>query len=171
MLKKKKIILKDNDIMEELKLCSTIKLCQMDELEENDRKLVETAMEATDNSYSPYSKFRVGAAVKLDNGMVIKGANQENAAFSITICAERSAIYAAQAQHPDNAILSIAIAARNENGFTNEPVSPCGMCRQAMVEIEQKYSQPIHILLYGKKGVYVMDSIGCLMPLSFVDLN
>ena len=157
--------------MEHLNIHADIKFCQIDELSSDDRALVETAMEATDNSYSPYSKFRVGAAIKLADGKVIKGANQENAAFSITICAERSAIYAAQAQVPDQPIVCIAIAARNEDGFTHEPVSPCGMCRQAMVEIEQKYSQPIHILLYGKKGIYVMDSISNLMPLSFVDLK
>ncbi len=157
--------------MEKVNVFSDIRLCQMEELAEEDKVLVETAIQATDNSYSPYSKFRVGAAVRLEGGKVIKGANQENAAFSVTICAERSAIFAAQANYPDKAILSIAIAARNEDGFTQEPVSPCGTCRQAMVEIEQKYSQPLHILLYGKKGVYVMDSIRNLMPLSFTDLK
>ncbi len=157
--------------MEKVNVFSDIRLCQMDELAEEDKVLVETAIQATDNSYSPYSKFRVGAAVRLEGGKVIKGANQENAAFSVTICAERSAIFAAQANYPDEAILSIAIAARNEDGFTQEPVSPCGTCRQAMVEIEQKYSQPLHILLYGKKGIYVMDSIRNLMPLSFTDLK
>lgn len=157
--------------MEKVNVFSDIRLCQMEELAEEDKVLVETAIQATDNSYSPYSKFRVGAAVRLEGGKVIKGANQENAAFSVTICAERSAIFAAQANYPDKAILSIAIAARNGDGFTQEPISPCGTCRQAMVEIEQKYSQPLHILLYGKKGVYVMDSIRNLMPLSFTDLK
>ena len=153
--------------MEKVNVSSDIRLCQIEELVDEDKELVQTAIQATDNSYSPYSKFRVGAAVRLAGGKVIKGANQENAAFPVTICAERSAIFAAQANYPDKAILSIAIAARNEEGFTQEPVSPCGSCRQVMVEIEQKYSQPLHILLYGKKGVYVMDSIRNLMPLSF----
>lgn len=157
--------------MEEMKIFSDIKLCQMEELSEEDRTLVETAMKATDNSYSPYSHFRVGAAVRLSDGKVIQGANQENAAFSVTICAERSAIFAAQANYPQLPIVSIAISARNAEGYTYEPVSPCGSCRQAMVEIEQKYSQPLHILLYGKNGVYVMDSIRNLMPLSFVDMK
>ena len=157
--------------MEKLKIYSNIEFCQIGELDNNDRRLVELAMEATDNSYSPYSKFRVGAAVRLSDGKIIKGANQENAAFSVTICAERSAIFAAQANYPEQPVISIAIAARNEKGYTEEPISPCGSCRQAMDEIEQKYSQPIRILLYGKKGVYVMDSIRNLMPLSFVDLN
>ncbi len=157
--------------MEKVNVFSDIRLCQMDELASEDKVLVETAMQATDNSYSPYSKFRVGAAVRLAGGKVVMGANQENAAFSVTICAERSAIFAAQANYPDKAIVSIAIAARNEDGFTQEPVSPCGSCRQAMVEIEQRYSQPLHILLYGKKGIYVMDSISNLMPLSFTDMK
>lgn len=157
--------------MEKVEVFSDIKLCQMDELSEPDRQLVEQAISATDNSYSPYSKFRVGAAVRLADGRTVKGANQENAAFSVTICAERSAIFAAQANYPEQAIVSIAIAARNDDGFTEQPVSPCGSCRQAMVEIEQKHSQPIHILLYGRKGVYVMDSIRNLMPLSFVEMK
>lgn len=157
--------------MEKVNVFSDIRLCQMDELASEDKVLVETAMQATDNSYSPYSKFRVGAAVRLAGGKVVMGANQENAAFSVTICAERSAIFAAQANYPDKAIVSIAIAARNEDGFTQEPVSPCGSCRQAMVEIEQRYSQPLHILLYGKKGIYVMNSISNLMPLSFTDMK
>ena len=157
--------------MEKVNVSSDIRLCQIEELVDEDKELVQTAIQATDNSYSPYSKFRVGAAVRLAGGKVIKGANQENAAFPVTICAERSAIFAAQANYPDKAILSIAIAARNEEGFTQEPVSPCGSCRQVMVEIEQKYSQPLHILLYGKKGVYVMDSIRNLMPLSVTDLK
>lgn len=155
--------------MENVNIPVDIKLYQFDELSTEEQELVSVAKEATDNSYSPYSHFRVGAAIRLADGSIIKGANQENAAFSITICAERSAIYAAQAQHPELAITAIAICARNEAGFTDEPCAPCGMCRQAMVEIEQRYRQPLHILLYGEKGIYVMDSIKNLMPLSFVD--
>lgn len=155
--------------MENLNIKLDISKCTVDELSEQDSILVATAKEATNNSYSPYSHFCVGAAVLLSDGTIVKGANQENAAFSVTICAERSAIFAAQAQHPELAIKAIAIAARNAEGFTKEPVSPCGSCRQAMVEMEQKYSQPIHILLYGENGIYVMDSIRNLMPLSFTD--
>ncbi len=157
--------------MKELKIYSDIKCCQVEELSSQDKILVEKAKEATSNSYSPYSHFRVGAAIRLSDGRIVKGANQENAAFSVTICAERSAIFAAQANYPELPIVSIAIAARNDNGYTGKPVSPCGSCRQAMVEIEQKYSQPIHIILYGKEEVYVMDSVRNLMPLSFVDMK
>lgn len=142
----------------------------MEELNEQDRSLVERAMKATDNSYSPYSHFRVGAALLLEGGKVITGANQENAAFSVTICAERSAIFAAQAQYPESPIRAIAIAARSEDGFTSNPISPCGSCRQAMVEIENRYGLPLHILLYGRNTVYVMDSIRNIMPLSFQEL-
>lgn len=157
--------------MEKLNIQSDIKFCSVGELSVDDMRLVTIAMDSTKNSYSPYSKFKVGAAVRLSDGTIIRGANQENAAFSVTICAERSAIFAAQANHPELPITAIAIAACNEQGFTNEPIAPCGTCRQAMVEIEQKYGTPLHILLYGQKGVYVMDSIRNLMPLSFFDMK
>lgn len=157
--------------MEKLKIYTDIAKCQVEELSDKDKELVQCAMKATDNSYSPYSKFRVGAAIRLSDDSIIIGANQENAAFSVTLCAERSAIFAAQAQHPELSITSIAIAARNEDGFTETPVSPCGSCRQEMVEIEQRYSKPLHILLYGKNCVYAMDSIKNLMPLSFVEMK
>ncbi len=155
--------------MEKLDITLDIKKCALEELNDTDRMLVETAKQATSNSYSPYSHFCVGAAVLLADGTVVKGANQENAAFSVTICAERSAIFAAQAQYPQQAIKAIAIAARNAEGFTPTPVSPCGSCRQAMVEIEMKYAQPLHILLYGEKEIYVAESIRSLMPLCFTD--
>lgn len=156
--------------MKKLNVDISISSYSVEELSEQDRMLVEKAMKATDNSYSPYSHFKVGAAILLDDGIVMTGANQENAAFSVTICAERSAIFAAQAQHPELPIRAIAIAARNDGGFTNKPVSPCGACRQAMVEIENRYGQPLHILLYGKNAVYVMDSVRNIMPLSFQEL-
>ena len=156
--------------MKKLDVDININSCAEEELNEQDRMLVERAMKATDNSYSPYSHFRVGAALLLDDGTVITGANQENAAFSVTICAERSAIFAAQAQHPELPIRAIAIAARNDEGYTNNPISPCGSCRQAMVEIENRYGQPLHILLYGKGAVYVMDSVKNIMPLSFQEI-
>lgn len=157
--------------MEKLKISVNIIKCHLSELDKNEAELVEAAKKATENSYSPYSHFQVGAAIRLSDGRIIIGANQENAAFSVTICAERSAIFAAQAHYPHLAIKSIAIAARNKDGYTLEPVSPCGSCRQAIVEIEQRYSSQIRILLYGKNCVYTMDSIRNLMPLSFTDMK
>ena len=155
--------------MEKLKIYSNIEFCQIGELDNNDRRLVELAMEATDNSYSPYSKFRVGAAVRLSDGKIIKGANQENAAFSVTICEERSAIFAAQANYPEQPITTLAIAARNVNGMMPKPITPCGACRQVILEIEERYRRPVRILLYGTEGVYIVSSVRDLLPLCFVD--
>ena len=126
-------------------------------------------MGATDNSYSPYSKFRVGAALRLADGTEIIGANQENAAFPVTLCAERTAIFAAQAQYPAQPIVALAVAARNENGFTEDPVTPCGSCRQVILEIEQRYNQSVKIYLYGTRGVYVINTVRDLLPLCFVE--
>lgn len=153
--------------MQKMTLASTVTKCKMEELSIDDRQLVESAIEASKRSYSIYSHFSVGAAVRLDDGTVIQGCNQENAAFSPTICAERSAIFAAGAQHPERAIVSIAIAARNSEGLVERPISPCGVCRQVMVEVEHRYHRQLHILLYGKECIYAMDGISTLMPLSF----
>lgn len=148
-----------------------IRFCQLDELSAEDQELVQAAIKATDNSYSPYSNFRVGAAIRLADGSIVLGANQENAAFPSGLCAERTAIFAAQAQRPDQAILCLAIAARSAEGLLSEPVTPCGSCRQVMTEIEDRYKRPMRVLLYGTNGVYVMDSVKDLMPLSFVSEN
>ncbi|MCQ2127875.1 MAG: cytidine deaminase [Bacteroidaceae bacterium] len=139
----------------------------LDELSEAEQKLVQKAMKATDNSYAPYSQFRVGAAVLMDNGVTYIGANQENAAYPLGLCAERTAIFAANAQHPKNKIVALAIAARTPNGFTDVPVSPCGSCRQVILEVETRYKQPIRILLYGTEGIYVVDSVKEILPLQF----
>lgn len=142
---------------------------QLDELSEDERHLVQTAIKATDNSYANYSHFRVGAALLLGDGSVVIGANQENAVFPLGLCAERTAIFAAQAQRPDQPILKLAIAARNADGLTRVPVSPCGSCRQVILEMEERYHQPIRILLYGTEGILAIDSVRDLLPLCFVD--
>ena len=143
----------------------------INELSDSERELIEAAKKATDNSYSPYSHFRVGAALCLSDGRIVIGANQENAAFPSGLCAERSAIFAAQSNWPEQSIESIAIAARNENGFVAVPVSPCGSCRQVMLEMEERYKNPIRVLLYGTQGVHVINSVKDLLPLCFVDAN
>lgn len=148
-----------------------IRFCHFEELAEEDRQLVEMAIEATNNAYAKYSNFRVGATVRLENGLLMKGANQENAAFPVTLCAERTAIFAAQANYPEQPITAIAIAAKNENGLLSEPITPCGSCRQVMLEIEDRYKRPLRILLYGQNGVYIVDTVKDLMPLSFVDVS
>ena len=156
--------------MKELEINPKIWEVQMDELTDEERSLVELAQEGTNRSYSPYSHFHVGAALKLQNGVTFIGCNQENAAFPSGICAERSALFAAGAQYPDQPVVMLAIAARNEEGvFTEHPVSPCGPCRQVLIETETRFHQPVRILLYGQRCVYVVDSIKQLMPLSFTE--
>ena len=111
--------------MKDLKLKVQIKECQMDELSDEDKSIVRLAIESTASSYAPYSQFHVGACLLLADGTVVRGCNQENAAFPAGICAERSAIFAAGAQHPGQAVKSLAIAARDRNGeLTRQPVAP-----------------------------------------------
>jgi cytidine deaminase len=156
--------------MKDLQLKIQIRECQMDELTSDEQFLVEKAIESTNNSYAPYSNFHVGAAIQLENGEVLPGCNQENAAFPAGLCAERSAIFAAGAQYPEVPITMLAIAARNTKGeLTEEPVSPCGTCRQVLIETETRHGQSIRILLYGKRCIYVMEGIRNLMPLSFTE--
>lgn len=156
--------------MKDLKTELQIKECQMDELSKVDRALIEIAIENTAHSYAPHSQFHVGASVLLADNTVIRGCNQENAAFTAGICAERSAIFAAGAQYPDLPVKAIAIAARDRKGqLTSEPVTPCGTCRQVLAETEKRFAQPIHILLYGQKRIYMMDGIKNLLPLSFTE--
>ena len=156
--------------MKKLNLNLNIIDCQLSELSESDQQLVQMAIEATDRSYARYSHFRVGAALELQNGMRIMGCNQENAAFPAGICAERSAIFAAGAQYPDQPVVTLAIAARDPKGeLTEEPVSPCGTCRQVVIETETRFNHPVRIILYGQRRIFVMDGIRHLMPLSFTE--
>jgi cytidine deaminase len=157
--------------MEELTLKSTIRVAQWSELTDEERKVIEVAKESTYNSYAPYSHFHVGAGLLLKNGLILPGCNQENAAFPSGLCAERSAIFAAGAQYPDQPVIMLAIAVRNDKGeFLEEPASPCGSCRQVIIETETRFKQPVRILLYGTKHTYVMDGIKELMPLSFTQI-
>lgn len=149
----------------------TVTCYALDELPNTDQELIGKAIEATGNSYAEYSHFHVGAALRLYDGKIVIGANQENAAFPSGLCAERTAIFAAQANYPDQPVEALAIAARNDNGLVEEPVSPCGACRQVMVGIEERYGRPMRVLLYGKSSVYVVQSARDLLPLSFVDAN
>lgn len=156
--------------MKELNLKPVIMECQMEELSNDEQFLLQKAIESTNNSYAKYSHFHVGAAIQLANGVVLPGCNQENAAFPAGLCAERSAIFAAGAQYPGEAVEKIAIAAREPGGdLTAEPISPCGTCRQVMIETETRFDTPIRILLYGRNRIYVMDGIKNLMPLSFTE--
>jgi cytidine deaminase len=162
---------KNRNIMKELTLKSVIQVADFNELTDQERELVEQAKASTYNSYAPYSHFHVGAAILLKNGVIVPGCNQENAAFPSGLCAERSALFAAGAQYPDQPVLMLAIAVRDSKGeFLAEPASPCGSCRQVIIETETRFQQPVRILLYGTSHTYVMDGIQQLMPLSFTKL-
>ncbi|WP_368107154.1 cytidine deaminase [Bacteroides nordii] len=153
--------------MKDLTITSIIKVYTYDELNKTDQVLMTSAMEATTRSYAPYSKFSVGAAALLANGIVVTGTNQENAAYPSGLCAERTTLFYANSQYPDQPVLTLAIAARTEKDFIDLPIPPCGACRQVILETEKRYKQPIRILLYGKKEIYEVKSIGDLLPLSF----
>lgn len=157
--------------MRQVNITINIDFCSMDELARDERELVQMAIDATKNSYAKYSKFYVGAAVRLEDGQVFIGANQENAAFPSGLCAERTAIFSAQANSPGQAITTIAVAARNNLGPLDNPVTPCGGCRQVMLEMEDRYQRDVKVLLYGKKGIYRIKSVKDLLPLSFGDSN
>lgn len=157
--------------MKQLTTAINYLLVQLDELTTLEQELVKKAIDATQNSYARYSNFHVGAACLLENNQIIIGANQENAAFPSGLCAERTAIFAAQANYPDQPVIALAIAAKNVNGLLKAPISPCGACRQVILEIEDRYQRPIRILLYGTEGILVFDSIKDLLPFSFVDAN
>ena len=153
--------------MKDLTSTSVIKVYEYDELNDTDRALLDDAIEATRRSYAPYSHFSVGAAALLANGVVVTGTNQENAAYPSGLCAERTTLFYANSQYPDQAVVTLAIAARTEKDFIDTPIPPCGACRQVILETEKRYKQPIRILLYGKKCIYEVPSIGHLLPLSF----
>ena len=155
--------------MKTINLNIAIKHCQLDELSVADRELIEPAMKATDNAYAEYSHFYVGAALRLANGRIVIGANQENAAFPSGLCAERTAVFSAQANFPDQSIEALALVARNDNGLIDNPVTPCGACRQVLLGVEERYGLPMRILMYGKSGVYSVGSAKDLLPLSCVD--
>lgn len=155
--------------MKTINLNIAIRHCQLDELTVADRELIEQAMKATDNAYAEYSHFYVGAALRLADGRIVIGANQENAAFPSGLCAERTAVFSAQANFPDQSIDALALVARNDNGLTDNPVTPCGACRQVLLGVEERYGLPMRILMYGKSGVYSVGSAKDLLPLSFVD--
>lgn len=140
----------------------------INELPETDKKIMLKAVEARNNAYAPYSSFFVGAAVLLENGKIVLGNNQENAAYPSGLCAERVAIYQAAAIYPNVKICSVAISATSKNYKVLEPAAPCGNCRQSMIEYEQKQKEPMTLLLMGEEGTVVKcNSISDILPLAF----
>lgn len=155
--------------MKEVKQEISIKKYLYEELSDSDKQLIEAAKEATKRSYAPYSHFNVGAAVLLENGTIVTGANQENAAYPSGLCAERTALFHSGSQYPNNAVTTLAIAASNPESFTELPVTPCGACRQVLLETEMRYKRPIRVLMYGAAFTYEILGTKDLLPLSFTD--
>ena len=138
-----------------------------DELDSEDMELVIAARESALNAYAPYSKFRVGAAVRMESGVIVRGANVENAAFPSGICAERSALSNSISNYPEDKPIAIAIASLTEDGLTENSPSPCGSCRQVIAEEELRIGNQIKIILSGKNKTLIVDSISGLLPLQF----
>ncbi len=140
------------------------------ELQADDAKLLQYAHAATARAYAPYSKFRVGAAVRLKNGEIVSGSNQENAAYPSGLCAERVALFYANSNFPEQYIEAIAVTVRGEGSVINEPITPCGSCRQVMAEFENKAGKPMKVIMQGETGVIMMvESVNMLLPFSFLD--
>lgn len=155
-------------VMKEMILQTKVKVCCYDELSEQDRLVVDAARGATANSYAIYSHFNVGAAVRLANGEIVCGSNQENAAYPSGLCAERTTLFWANSQYPSQTVEVLAIAARTQQGELDTPIPPCGACRQVILETEKRYNNPIRIILYGVRECYIIeDGIKGLLPLSF----
>ena len=137
------------------------------ELPESDQNLLLKAREVANNAYAPYSKFKVGAALLLENGLIITGSNQENADFTDGLCAERVAMFYANSTYPDVAVKAIAVSAKNINGLIEEPAQPCGSCRQVLVETESRYKKAMRIIMDGRKRIQVLEGADNLLPFAF----
>lgn len=156
-------------IMKEIKIETKVfEYESADELELEDRKLLQEARKAAANAYAPYSEFKVGAALLLTNGEIVKGCNQENASYPNGLCGERVAMYAAGANFPGITIKAIAIATESRDKKSREVATPCGECRQTLSEFELRQKQPIKLILAGDaEKVLIVEEGGSLLPLSF----
>ena len=141
------------------------------EMSPDDQKLVALALEAQKGSYSPYSHFQVGAALKLADGTIVKGANQENAAYPSGLCAERTALFWAGANYPDVPLDTLAIAGSDHGVLCESPASPCGSCRQVMAEYQKKHGRPLKVILVGSKRIRKFHKVDDLLPFIFDSLH
>lgn len=156
--------------MKEFNITIPVTELSYDELSPAELELVNTAREASHRAYAPYSHFHVGAAIRLSNGVIVPGSNQENAAFPSGTCAERSACFYAGARYPEARFEAIAVAARGTDGEElDEPASPCGACRQALMEYEHLAGHPVPVYLAGRHKVYKLPSVSSLLPFTFVE--
>jgi cytidine deaminase len=138
------------------------------ELEEKDAWLLNEARQITEQAYAPYSNFHVGAVAMLENGEIVAGTNQENASYPVGICAERVLLGSAATIHPGIAIKTLAVSYKSKETESDHPISPCGMCRQVLLEYETRSKKPIRLILGGQEGkVYIIRSAGYLLPFAF----
>ncbi len=138
------------------------------DLAAEEQRLLTAARSALAKAYAPYSHFRVGAAALLSNGAVVSGANFENAAYPMCLCAERATLAAAFSQYPEARIIALAVTASAEGKSINMPATPCGACRQVLLEAEQRFAHPLRLILQGEEGpIWVFERVGDLLPLAF----
>ena len=154
--------------MKTFTLQSQVTAYKQNELPADIRELVEAAKENVSHSYSPYSHFAVSAAIRLADGTIMRGTNQENCAYPSGLCAERTTLFYAHSLHPDLAVTAIAICCFTNGHFTAQPGSPCGACRQVMTEFEHIAGQPMQVILYGEEETFEFRSAADLLPLTFV---
>ena len=152
--------------MKEEKIVLSLNVSSTEELADKDLCLRNAAIDAAKNAYAPYSGFSVGVAVLLENGTIVKGNNQENAVYPSGLCAERVALFSVGASYPDMPVVSIAIIALKGDDILSS-ISPCGGCRQVMLETEQRYGRPVRVLLCGNNETVIVDSAKDLLPLCF----
>lgn len=139
----------------------------IEEMQAQDRELAAEAIAAMNNAYAPYSHFHVGAAVRMSNSQIVRGSNQENAAFPSGLCAERTAMFAASAKYPDKDMLSIAIAGGVYGRLAKNPATPCGACRQVMAQYQTKAGKPMSIIMVGSEKIWKFDRVDDILPLIF----
>ncbi|MDR2691820.1 MAG: cytidine deaminase [Dysgonamonadaceae bacterium] len=153
--------------MNYLKITAKIRIYNYEELLFEEKNIVDKAKEAVFRAYAPYSGFKVGAAALMENGEIITGNNQENIAFPSGLCAERTTLFYAHSQYPGEAVRALAVAAHTKGDFIDRPISPCGACRQVMLETEMRFRRRVKVILYGKKEIYIIENIKDLLPLAF----
>jgi len=146
---------------------TNIEIYSFEELDTAKQNLINKAKEQVSKAYAPYSRFHVGAAIELENGEIFAASNQENSAYPSGLCAERVAMFFANAQYPNVAVKTLAIVAYTNGEFISDPITPCGSCRQVLLETETRFEKDITILLYGTKNIFQLENVKQLLPLCF----
>ena len=141
-----------------------------EELEEKDRQLLDAAENALAGSYAPYSNFNVGAAVRLGNDIIVKGANQENSAFPSGLCAERTAMFSAASRYPGEEIVALALVAAQNGKLQPSPTYPCGACRQVMAQYQTRSGKPMRIIIGSADKIQIFDGVEMILPFIFNDI-